>query len=343
MSSELPAESEHSGTPTIWPREGTHTASKVAKLLHRIAADEIEKYDHSRLFPFPFYIDEKFLCKVRDAAITHLSAVPVTSVTEFKSETRFQDLSTVRFDVFEDFISKAGDRKDPESCVLRWSRFALDENGKPIAGEVQFTFVTEKRLHTQDNAPGEFNHAYIKLTVSGSSQTWVENTFADLVPYVETSKLGGIYRPLWLFRNKWFISIFSQALSWMGFIIGMVTTMRLFRRTVRLTEAEVLKNILTETNMLTKFDLLAKQLLTPSTTPWWEPIVTITAGGITYAMLFIGGMSLLPKLTPNSSIAIGLSDRRAQSYMNVFKFIVFTVLLCGIILPLLVELIKLLF
>lgn len=320
--------------------DGMANFTKVAKLLHRIAADELERYEHAKIFPFPFYIDEKFLRALRDEILESLNRVPVKDPPEFKSKTRFQDISTIRFDSFERFLDKAGNKKDPESAVLSWSKFALDQAGEPIAGEVRVEFITEKRLQTQDAAPGDFNYAVIKMAVSGSDQDWVERTFSDLSPYVESVKLGGIYRPLWLFRNKWFLQVTGYTLGWIGFFVGIHFAKNLFRKGLRITEAEILQNILSTKNIGTKVDLFAKQLLSPDKTPWWEPILVISTGALTFAFVFIGCMALLPKLTPNSSIAVGLSGRRAQSYINTFKFLVFTLLLCSVLVPLLIEIVK---
>ena len=315
-------------------------ATKLAKLLRRLTAEDIEKYQHSKLFPFAFYVDEAFLKKLDSEINERLSEVAEVETPEFQSETRFQDLSSIRFDSFEKFLDKAGDKKDPESTSLAWSKFALDASGELIAGGVQIQFITEKRLYTQDNAPGEFNTASIMMTVSGSDQNWVERTFLELVPYIDTAKLGGIFRPLWFFRNKWFTSTLAHVLSWIGFFIGINFASKVFSKKIYLSREEVLKKIISETEMTTKFDLYVTQILTPSTTPWWEPIIVIGVGAVSFSILYISGVTLLPKLTPNSNIAIGLSNRRAQRYLNTFKFIIFGILVSGILVPLVLEIIK---
>ena len=132
---------------------GANTATKVAKLLHRIAADEIEKYEHGKTFPFPFFVDEEFLKKIEAMVLEQLEKIQITENVEFKSETRFQDISTIRFYAFNDFLDKAGNKKDPESTLLSWSKFELSKEGEPIAGGITIAFVTEKRLKTQDSPP----------------------------------------------------------------------------------------------------------------------------------------------------------------------------------------------
>jgi hypothetical protein len=61
---------------------------------------------------------------------------------------------------------------------------------------------------------------------------------------------------------------------------------------------------------------------------------------MTFAVILVLGQSLLPKLTPNSVIAVGLAGRRALAHSNTFRFIVFTCIISGILLPLLLELAK---
>jgi len=317
--------------------------TKIVKLLHRIAADEIEKYEQSQLYPFPFYVDNDLLESLEKQVLRDLDEVPVSEAVEFKSETRFQDLSSLRLTSFQEFMERAGNKQDPESTQISWSRFAVGGSGEPIAGEVAIQFVTEKRLKTQDVAPGEFHHAFARLTVAGSDPDWVAKAFANLGPFVDASKLAGLYRPLWLFRNKWFIQVLSHVVSWIGFFIGVRFAIDVFKKGARLNRTDVLANILAESDMINKFDLYAKEILTPAKSPWWEPIVVMGVGAISFAVVFVCGLSLLPRLTPNSSIAIGLSDRRARRGLNLFKFVVFGILVSGILVPLVVEIIKRLF
>jgi len=83
-----------------------------------------------------------------------------------------------------------------------------------------------------------------------------------------------------------------------------------------------------------KVDLLARELVYPTTSPWWHPILLLAAGAAAFAIIYFTGLYLLPKLTPNSAVAIGLANKRTQQYRNVFKLLVFTVFLSGVIVPL---------
>lgn len=336
------AETDHdAGSRSLERVSGdVRSATRVAKLLHRIAADELERFENGRLFPFPFFVEEKLLDKLNAYIIERLSAIVPDQDVSFTSVTRFQDLSSVKFDSFNNFIDKAGDRKDPESARLSWSKFLIDANAEPVLGEVRVDFITEKRLFIQDSPPGDTAHAFIKLTVSGSNHEWVELTFSHLVPIIEASKLGGIYRPLWLFRNEFFINILAHVLAWIGFITGSRIASRSFSKETVISRDESLSQILATDNIVAKFDIFATQILSPSSSPWWEPIVIIGAGGVAFAIIFVTGTSLFPKLTPNSSVAIGLSNNRAQKYMNTFKFVVFTIIVSGILVPIFLQMLN---
>lgn len=331
----------HESTETLATSEAHNSsiARRIAKLINKISSEEIEKYEQSKLFSFPFYVDESILEKLNDFSKEKLSEIPLEDTVEFKSETRFSDHSTKRFDNFTTFLKKAGDKKDPERIILLWNRFSLDEKGEPIAGAIQVAFITEKKMENQESAPGDFHHAAIEVTISGSNELWVERTYGDIVAYVEATKLSGIYRPLWIFRNKWFIHILSQVIGFAGFFIGVDQSSKFFKRDMNLTKEQVLENIVNSPNIDKKIDLFASQVLTPSFSPWWEPIIIMGCGGITFAVSFYICLGLLPKLTPRSFIAIGLASIRFRSHQNVFKFLVFTLLFSGILVPIITNLI----
>jgi hypothetical protein len=63
-------------------------------------------------------------------------------------------------------------------------------------------------------------------------------------------------------------------------------------------------------------------------------IVSLIAFIIPYGLLYAGhlaGSRYLGYLVPRSAISIGLSEKRYKDYLNVFRFIVFTVLVGGIL------------
>ena len=312
---------------------------RFARFFHALSADDVAKYQNGKIFQFPFFIDEECFDKLNKEIIENFSLIH--NITPyFTSSTRFQDLTSVKFNSFEDFIQKAGNKKDPESAELSWNIFDLDISGEPIAGIVQISIVTEKRLNTSITGIGDYHHPWIELNISGSSLDWVEKTFSNIEPYINTFKLGGIYRPLWIFRNKWVITFLAHTLSWIGFFLGIKCASHIFNKEGYLSRIEVLNKILNETNIAEKFDIYVTQILTPKSSPWWEPIIIFGFGMISLVFIYYIGMTALPNLAPKSSIAIGLSNKRAINSLNVFKFIIFSLMLSGILFPLCFELIK---
>lgn len=318
-------------------------ATRVAKLLRRLAKDEVERFEIAKDFVNPFSADELLLKGFRAETLERLKALPIEGEAEFGSVTRYADRSTVRYATFDDFLAKAGNKKDPEAAFIVWRKFFLQPDGEPVAGEVKLSLVTEKNLEGGSNAPGQLHHASINLSVSGSDQDWVERTFGELTPHVAATRLGGLYRPLWIFRNRWFIDLLTYFLSASGFSIGLHFSVKYVASTLQARKDEVLQTIKDASDASQKIDLLANWIFNPIEQPWWGILVGFGASAFLAGSLFIAGMGLLPRLTPQSSIAIGLSSRRTQTYLNVFRFLLFSGLILGIVVPLTTELIKKLF
>lgn len=317
-------------------------ATRLFKLLHRLAENEFQPYEHAQVFEFPFYVTEKVIKDIRELVNSALSEVPIKEPAEFQGDTRFEDMSSQRFDNFETFLARAGNRRDPVRVILIWKRFAITDSGEPISGQVWIQFETEKRLYTQRREPDVINRATIELKVSGSDQKWVDQTFEDLVPHIDSSKHGGVFRPLWLFRSEWFVRVAAIVVSWMGFMLGTNAIGRLLAKPFLLEQSKVLDSLVNTPEVGEKLNNFFKWLLTPTNSPWWEPFVILGAGAVSFAIVFVSLNRLLPKLTPNSAIAIGLTSRRAQVYLNTFKFIMFSVILM-IVLDILMELVERLF
>jgi len=312
-------------------------AERYLLFIQNLYSNQVEKYEQSQIFLFPFYVDEPILQKLNSEVLSLLNSVEGNVPIGFSSSTRFQDLSSYRVDSFEEFLEKAGNKKDPENSTLTWKKFFIDRYGGVYSGQISISFITEKKLNDRDMAPGQYHRASIQLDISGSDSNWVERAFANLSPYLDTTKLNGIYRPLWLFRNKTFINISSSVLAWAGFWIGMDISGKILRKDTEISRADVLQQIIDTTNVTEKIDLLSRQILDPIKSVWWEFLIVFLFGALGFAVIYFSGMNLFPRLTPNSHIAIGLANIRAKKYMNAFKFVVFTLLISSIILPLIIK------
>jgi len=290
------------------------------------------KFTQSKLFLFPFNVPAERLEKIREEATTCLlklnKQISISNI-RFKAIVIFQDLMSVAYDNYDQFISKAGNKSDPVSIELEWSIFKA--NPKDIvAGYINILFETEKNFVTSDRTPGDFKRAGIKVSVSGSSQEWVENTFANISPFIEETKLAGIYRPLWIFRNKLFLLMVSHFIGFCAFIAGFQSIDRFIGIDER---AAIINNILSEEDINVKIDKFAVAILDPTSSPWWTTILSFLGSMLLYVILYFLCLVYLPRLTPRSFIAIGLISDRSRRYYNLFKIIVLHLLILGIILP----------
>lgn len=112
--------------------------------LQNMYANEVEKYEKSQIFLFPFYVDEQFLKKLNKEAIDLLNTLIGNVDIDFSSNTRFQDLSTFRIDSFDVFLEKAGNKKDPENSTLIWKNFLLIKMERFILVKFQFLLRLKK-------------------------------------------------------------------------------------------------------------------------------------------------------------------------------------------------------
>jgi hypothetical protein len=117
----------------------------------------------------------------------------------------------------------------------------------------------------------------------------------------------------------------------------------LLSKDIKVSNYELWTKISKSTSISDKIDMLAERLLVPAAEPWYRPIIVVAAGACTYVISLIFFQNFLPRLTPNSVIAVGLAGKRAARYGNMWKFAVVTILITGVLLPLVRELIKSLF
>ena len=321
--------------------EADEQTRRIVKLLHRLAANDIGRYEQSQTLEFPFFCREDDLEKINLQICELLEQVQANVETEFISNTRFQDLSELRIDSFDAFLEKAGNNRDPESIRMQWSKFSIDSNAEPISGIVIVSFITEKLLNTQSKF--ENNRASVKIEVSGSDSKWVSSTLDTIIPYIDSTKLGGIYKPLWIFRSKIFIETITYILGLLGFILGYTFSNRLFVKQELLRKKDMLDKIINEVDIAKKINLFAERVLSIDNFGLWNYFLSMICGGVIMALIYLLGNNVFSRLTPNSCIAIGLAAKRSENYMNVFKFVIFGVIITGIVIPILMKALSMLF
>ena len=317
-----------------------NSINKLNDVFSSLLGRNLLKFTQSKLFLFPFNASLDILNKINEKSIECLMKInPLINQEHihFKANVTFPDLMSISFDDYNAFISRAGDKDDPANVELEWSIFQIID-GTVFAGFIEIDFKTEKNFLTTDLPPGEFYRANIKLSVSGSSQEWVEHKFTEISPYIQVIKLGGIYKPLWFFRNKLFIQIVGLFISFSAFLVGYDFFLNLMVRNERNnTRSSVIEKILSESDTNLKIDALASAIFSPiSSSPIWTSILALLGSILLYATLYFICLTLLPRLTPRSFIAIGLNSMKAKSYYNLFKFIIFDLMILSIVIPIII-------
>lgn len=312
-----------------------HVAGAALAIFRQLEWEDTKQPQRGQHFPFAFKIGESILRRLDSRVKEMLTAgAPLGgSDVQLTSEVRFPDLSTERFYGIDDLLEKAGDKKDPERLRITWQQFTQEPVGNRMRIEVVFT--TEKPLKTQELALLEFPLASMDLAVQGPDSQWVESTFDHLVPFFETSRIRGIYRPLLLFRNRLVVHIASWSIGFIGWILYHEAIRNMRRAEAGPVRQDFVDRVKSQQSIEEKFDVYVDHLYGPSeANSLYETLFVLAGGLIIYLTVFAFSMLLLPKLVPRSGINIGLAKSRYDQWENGFRLVVFSVLLSGILIPL---------
>ena len=202
--------------------------STLLVIMERLRYEEKELPAKLKYYPFPFVVDEDFIRKLDRRAMEWLHRAGILSGRSVSvlAKVRFEDLSTSRFAALDELLDKPGDRRDPESMTIEWS--AVLQEPLASTAKIQAVFTTEKPFQVAELQWFEFSAASMDLENAGPDRQWVENTFNELDPFFTSVRLGGIYRPLLIFRNMAVVHVLSWFTGFVGQIlyIGLVKVMK---------------------------------------------------------------------------------------------------------------------
>jgi hypothetical protein len=310
-------------------------AIALITIVERLRGEQKEPYQKSQHYPYPFVVDEGFIRKLdkrtKDwlARIGGLLDYPSTVV----AEVRFPDLSSSRFITVDELLEKAGDQRDPERLIIEWR--ADLQNPLASTARIQAVFSTEKPLQVDESQWFDYPVASMDLTVEGHDQRWVENVFTELSPFFSTARLGGIYRPLWIFRNPTLVHIFSWVTSFMVQIIYLNIIQNMSRNKVNLVRQSIVEKITRQPTIETKIDMLASEIFSPLKVDPLSQSLLLTVGAMSVMLVVAAlGYVVYPKLVPRAGINIGLASTRYAMYENTFRLVIVTALFSGILVPL---------
>jgi hypothetical protein len=245
---------------------------------------------------------------------------------------RFPDLTTARFRELTTLLDKAGERRDPERLTLEWQ--TLLTNPFAEVAVIKIDFVTEKPLETEELSLLQFHRAMIALEIGGPTQSWVDSAAEQLSPILQVTRIGGIYRPLLLFRNREVVQTFSWLLAVVGQVVAIEALASHFRGPRK---SEAASEILGKSGIAEKFDAWIRYTLLDKHS-LLEPLIVFGGAMLFFGLCLFGGFWLFPRLVPQSGIQIGLAGVRIARYRNLCNLIIITILLSGLLLPLIRKL-----
>lgn len=299
--------------------------------------EKTKKPERGKIFPFAFKISEKYIKKLDSIVEDQFKKLPLVKDLEkmFIAEVIYPDISNENYFSIKELLEKAGNIKDPVMLNLIWK--CILKNPFYTTAEIEISFVTDLKLETQERNILEFPRSKVDLRVRCPYKDWVDNTFSNLVAILNSARIGGIYKPLLIFRNSNFVHILSYAFGFISYITFLEVSFR-FRKS-RIPIINIAKKIISRSSIEDKFDAFINEYFMPTTqSPIWEIVLIMAFGIVIWMSMNIFGYWFFPKLVPRSGINIGLSSGRYAEYENTFKLIIFAILLCGIIIPLILKL-----
>lgn len=312
--------------------------SKITELVHRVAFEAKTNVSKAKILPFSFILRENAISKIEDRVkerMALLAVIPKESIS-FLGEVSYSDLTTEKFFSLQELLHYAGHKKSPTDLKVEWK--VLLANPPLMIAIVSIEFHTDTRKETETLELLNFPLAYIEYEIGGSDRDWVEETAAETGPILDAIRLRGIYKPLMIFRNKAVVNVVSWGTAIVVEILAMEFISRIFTHE---SKSKIIQEILRTTDIASKFDKYISY--TFSERSIIEPLVIFGSAVVLAFISAILGYYLFPKFVPRSGILIGLEKERYLSYMNTFKFIVFSLFICGFGVAIIIEIIKAMF
>ncbi len=274
-----------------------------------------------------FEVGEDFVKKIISRSLSCFEDLDLLGGISFSGEVRYRDLTTNKYNDPDKLLEECGDTMDPETLLLTWIAFLKGAPGE--CAKIELAFQTDVSLETESLEWFEHHLASIEITVAGPTNLWVGETFRKLDPFLETAKIGGIYKPLLVFRNKHVVQISSWAIG----VIAQISSIEFLSRELKKdsTQSKV-ERILNQTTLDEKFDTFVKALFLEKSSVT-NSIMIFGGSFILLLLIYVLSLHTLPKLVPRSTIEIGLTKSRVERYRKTFQFIIFTLLVGGLLIP----------
>lgn len=313
-------------------------ASELAALQNTIASIAIfqrlmatksltRKY---KKYPYAFVIEESIINKLDNEVRLRMKSLKFIDEVESNISVGYSDLSVEEYDNLDKALSTAGNRNDdPERLTLTWVATMIEPLGSRVA--VSATFVTEKRLESQ--LFSENNEAFMTLDINGPSNDWCRQTFDKLDPYFQRIRISGLYRPLLVFKNHYIVRVIGITAAILSQSIAYSLLSRYFNSSHDTINAST---ILSQSSLESKFNSYIEYVFQDNT-ELGQTVFLLVVSLLIFITILTATEAILPRLVPRSSIVIGLVGFSFRNYQNVFRFIVFDILVLAIGVPLILQ------
>jgi hypothetical protein len=276
----------------------------------------------ARVYPKPFVIDQSDLDAI-DRRIRHQLDQLNHEDVLLEIEVGYADLSSETFQDWQTCVAEAAERADAERLKASWQTIV----DRSSVSEVLFELVTDQPLVVARQLGPIPDAANVTVTVSSQVRPWITATLDSLQPLIESTRLPRLYRPLETLRSGVARTIGGLSLGLVAFFV----TLRILTNLIsNPTNSTHLHTILAKHDLSARFEAFVRQFYGPQQ----GFIASLLVFFVPYGLLLVGqiyGARLLAHLVPRSFIVIGLSRKRYKDYENLFRFLVFGVLVTLII------------
>jgi hypothetical protein len=280
----------------------------------------------------PFYVDEE-LFRIFDRRIQENMAGVVNLDTLVRHIiVSYTDLSDETYSSLDEFFQLATEEHDAESVYITWAAVGLVTNEYH---EVTLELVTEKPLETGGFRAPNPEAAGITITVLGATRNWVRSTFDRLSSVVKNTRLSVLFRPLERLRDSLYTEIGGYLLGAMAWYVTFQWTTSSFNGPSNVRQ---MHKVLEFHTLAGQFDQYIREFYSTSSSPFIIGFITFLLPWFALFIFQLLGRKYLPYLVPRSAINVGLSGRRYREYTNLFKFVIFTVIV-GIVLSVVANLV----
>lgn len=308
----------------------TLTGDKLLDAYSFFAFGPRAPYARAKSYRYPFELSQGIIESLYARVTEVVLEAPIFRAFRFEGVVGYSDTSSETFEEFARLMSRAAEERDPERLSLTWSGILTEPPGSRFLVRVEF--ITEKRLATSEPSVQRFHVATVDVQVSGATENWVNEVSRQLDNHIQTARIGGIYRPLLVFRNRDVVTYSSIGVGLVAQVQTIAFVSNLFNSQTR---KERLAHIKSAPTVKAELDRLASAYLAPEAPTY---VYGLIAGFVLFAAVSALIFYALPRLVPISTIELSkLSSVRVARLRNQISLVVFGILISGILLPLLIT------